>query len=93
MSYTHSNSTITEVPAKLTLGITQAATASSVTSNIVNENDILESIYIYNAAALNMNANTYNVNVFKPDETSFKLADATYDAAWDRLAFTNTDAG
>lgn len=77
----------------MTLLVTLSATASSAPSNIVNENDILESIYIYNAAALNLNANTYNVNVFKPDETSFKLADATYDAAWDRLAFTNTDAG
>jgi hypothetical protein len=56
--------------------------------NIVNKNDYLKSVYIYRAAGLHLNANTYNVKLYFADGSSVALSDATYDATWDRLAFT-----
>lgn len=79
------------MPTKLTLTVTATKKASNFDNNIVNKNDLLQSVYIYNAAALNLNANSFNVKVFKADESSTMFADATYDAKFDRLAFTNAN--
>jgi hypothetical protein len=90
MSYTHSNATTSEKPDTLTLTVTQVAKASNMDKNIVNKNDHLQSVYINRATSLNLNANTYIVKVYLADGSSVAYSDATtYDAKWDRLAFTD----
>jgi hypothetical protein len=66
--------------------------ASNYEDNVVNQNDILQSVFINNAGALNLNANSFNVKLYLSDETTVDYSHATYDAKWDRLEFTNTDA-
>jgi len=77
-------------PAAMTFTVTQAAKATKAPNNIVNENDVLQSLHINNGAVLKF-ATAYTVTVTKADDTTVTYADATYDAMWDRLTFTNTD--
>lgn len=89
LSYSHSNASETEQPAKLTVTVKQTATASNFKDNIVNQNDVLQNIHIMYATALRLNTGTYNVNVYKLDKSQVTLADAKYDATFDRLSFSN----
>lgn len=84
IGYKHDND---KAPAQLTIEITQAAKADTYENNMVNQNDVLESVHIYNAAALGINTG-YTVSVVMGADPTV-LNDAVYDATWDRLTFTN----
>ena len=73
----------------LELTIVHHINATNMQDMHVNKNDALGMLQIYNAAAQNLNV-AYTVEAMMLDGTSKNLADATYDAASDRLVFTNS---
>ena len=86
LSYTHTNTTASEVPALLTLTVASTDAATNFESSKVNENDVLSSIYINNAKALNLDKNSFSVKVTNKDKSTSTLDNATYDTVFDRLA-------
>lgn len=61
---------------------------------VINANDILSTLEIYNAAAYGMNnANGYSVQATFEDGTFKTLVDASYDAKSDRLIYTAPKEG
>jgi alpha-glucosidase (family GH31 glycosyl hydrolase) len=79
---------LVDSPNNLTVNITQHTSASKYDNNVVNNNDGLNTIQIYNAAAQGLNAN-FTTEATMKDGTLMTLADAIYDAVSDRLVFTN----
>jgi hypothetical protein len=58
---------------------TENATSYSSTNNVINKNDILGSLRIYNAKSSGINSN-YTVAIERIDGTSLPYEDATYDS-------------
>jgi len=78
----------TKAPQSLTLSINQAVKASKLVDNKVNPNDLLGSVLIYNAAALQLNgASGYDVQVVDAAGTSVSVGTATYSLRNDQLIF------
>lgn len=82
LTYSHAQGTAT--PPKLELNLNQLKEATQYQSSMVNKNDLLGSIEIYNGKAMGLDA-TYTTSAKLRDGTEIPLADATYDSATDRL--------
>jgi hypothetical protein len=91
MAYNHVVLSGTNAPTTLSFSMDQLKKASSFACNIVNFNDVLGQLVIYNAAAMNMASNDYNVEVNLNDGSKVIFNNAIYNAQWDRLEFLNSD--
>jgi len=56
---------------------------------IVNSNDDMQSIEIYNAQAMGISTTSYTTEATMDDGSLVTLANATYDTTSDRLVFVN----
>lgn len=71
-------------PQTLTFSLTHVLFAQNYPQGVVNMNDLLGGLFIYNANALNLKG-TYNVSVTTTEGTSKINAQGVYDAYTDRL--------
>jgi len=71
-------------PENLTLFFDLTSNATNHMHSIINENDRIGEIHIFNAAAYKMNI-TYTMEATLEDDSLKTLPDAVYDAASDRL--------
>ena len=82
LNYQHSDATT------LTLDVVQQANATKYANQQVNANDQLQAVYIYNAAALTLSANTYAVTVTDLEGKTTAFNDALYETTSDRIVFS-----
>lgn len=73
-----------------TVNFARHASATGITDGHVNNNDLLTGIQVYNAAALQINAD-FTVQSTTQNGENVDLADAKYDAKSDRLVFAQND--
>mgnify|MGYP006893250442 CR=1 FL=1 len=80
-------------PDQIRLQMTQVIPATNYNSSIVNLNDALNSLFIYNAAAMGMDKSSYWVKVFFAWDGGWKdFGATTYNIVTDRITFTNDRA-
>ena len=70
------------------ISVTHVDNATNYDNSMVNKNDVLEGLQIYNAKAQMLDGQ-YDVKVTGMDGTAKDFGTALYDSTYDRLVFTN----